>query len=253
MSAMGSGDRVRTEYDAAILDLDGVLTRTAKQHARAWKEMFDDFLARRAEREGEDQRPFDVENDYLRYVDGKPRFAGVRSFLESRGIDLPEGDDSDGADQNTVRGLGMRKNEIFQGLLEREPVERFDDAVEQLRRWREEGLATALITSSRNGRQVLAAAGLEDDFDVVVDGADAERLGIRGKPAPDIFLHAARELGVEPARTIVVEDAISGVEAGRAGAFGLVVGVARNGADGLHEAGADVVVRDLRELGGSHE
>jgi trehalose 6-phosphate phosphatase len=250
---MGSGARIRPAYEAVILDLDGVLTRTARQHARAWKEMFDHFLAHRQERAGEDHRAFDVKSDYLRYVDGKPRFDGVRSFLESRGIDLPEGDDGDGPDQDTVRGLGMRKNEIFQGLLEREPVERFEDAVEQLRRWREQGLATALITSSRNGRQVLAAAGLEDAFDVIVDGTDAERLGIRGKPAPDIFLHAARELGVDPARAIVVEDAISGVEAGRAGAFGLVVGVARNDTEGLREAGADVVVRDLRELAGRHE
>jgi beta-phosphoglucomutase family hydrolase len=235
-------------YQAAILDLDGVLTRTAAQHARAWKEMFDDFLARRADSEGEDHRPFDMETDYLRYVDGIPRFDGVRSFLESRGIDLPEGGEDDGPDRETVRGLGMRKNHIFLGLLEREPVERFEDAVDQLRRWREQGLGTALITSSRNGRRVLSAAGLEGEFDVIVDGADAARLGIRGKPAPDIFLHAAAELGVEPGRAIVVEDAISGVEAGRAGGFGLVVGVARNGEEGLGEAGADVVVRDLREV-----
>jgi trehalose 6-phosphate phosphatase len=235
-------------YDAVILDLDGVLTRTATQHARAWKEMFDEFMARRPEREGEDHRPFDIETDYLRFVDGKPRFDGVRSFLESRGIDLPEGGEDDGPDRETVRGLGMCKNEIFLALLEKEPVETFDDAVEQLRRWREQGLGTALITSSRNGRRVLAAAGLEDEFDVIVDGTDAERLGIRGKPAPDIFLHAAAELGVEPGRAIVVEDALSGVEAGRAGDFGLVVGVARNGQEGLREAGADAVVRDLREV-----
>jgi trehalose 6-phosphate phosphatase len=252
-------------YEAVILDLDGVLTRTAQQHARAWKAMFDDFLARRSERagtgDGEDHRPFDMETDYLRYVDGKPRFDGVRSFLESRRIELPEGGEDDDLDQDTVRGLGMSKNEIFLDLLEREPVETFEDAVEQLRRWREQGLATALITSSRNGRRVLAAAGLEEDFDFVVDGADAARLGIRGKPAPDIFLHAARELGVDPGRAIVVEDAISGVEAGRAGDFGLVVAVARNGEEGLRAAGADVVVHDLRnvdehttrlEAGGGH-
>jgi trehalose-phosphatase len=250
MSETDRTDGSRGKYDAAILDLDGVLTRTASQHARAWKEMFDDFLARRSERAGEDHRPFDMETDYLRYVDGKPRFDGVRSFLESRGVELPEGGEGDDRDQDTVRGLGMRKNEIFLALLDREPVETFEDAVEQLHRWREQGLGTALITSSRNGRRVLAAAGLEQAFDVIVDGADAERLGIRGKPAPDIFLHAAAELGVEPGRAIVVEDAISGVEAGRAGEFGLVVGVARNGAAGLREAGADMVVRDLREVDG---
>jgi trehalose-phosphatase len=237
-------------YDAVILDLDGVLTRTAGQHARAWKEMFDEFLARRPDREGGDRRPFDTDTDYVRYVDGKPRFDGVRSFLASRGIALPEGGEDDGPDRETVRGLGMRKNEIFLALLEKEPVETFDDAVEQLRRWRAQGLGTALITSSRNGRRVLAAAGLEGGFDVIVDGTDAERLGIRGKPAPDIFLHAAAELGVEPGRAIVAEDALSGVEAGRAGDFGLVVGVARNGEQGLRDAGADVVVRDLRDIDG---
>lgn len=247
MSEMARGDRNEAMWEGVILDLDGVLTRTARQHARAWKEMFDAFLARRSE---EDHRPFDKDADYLRYVDGKPRFDGVRSFLESRGIQLPEGGEDDGPGGVTVRGLGMRKNQIFLDLLEREPVETFDDAVAQLRRWREQGLATALITSSRNGRRVLAAAGLEGEFDVIVDGADAARLGIRGKPAPDVFLHAARELGVEPGRTIVVEDAISGVEAGRAGGFGLVVGVARNGEEGLREAGADVVVRDLRDVDG---
>ncbi|CAN5786955.1 hypothetical protein BH23GEM9_BH23GEM9_36320 [soil metagenome] len=243
-SDVGSGAR----YEAAILDLDGVLTRTARQHARAWKAMFDDFLERRQAGEGEDRQPFDMEEDYLRYVDGKPRFDGVRSFLESRRIQLPEGDAEDGPDRGTVRGLGMRKDEIFLDLLEREPVQTFDDAVEQLRRWREQGLGTALITSSRNGRRVLHAAGLEELFDVIIDGVDADRLGLAGKPAPDIFLRAARELGVEPRHAIVVEDAIAGVEAGRAGGFGLVVGVARNGADALREAGADIVVRDLREV-----
>jgi trehalose-phosphatase len=254
MSEPDRGHGSGATYEAAILDLDGVLTRTATQHARAWKDMFDEFLARRSATEGEgkdeDHRPFDMETDYLLYVDGKPRFDGVRSFLESRGIGLPEGGEDDDPDQDTVRGLGMRKNRIFLDVLEREPVETFDDAVAQLRRWREQGLGTALITSSRNGRRVLAAAGLEEDFHVIVDGEDAARLGIRGKPAPDIFLHAARELGVEPARAIVVEDAISGVEAGRAGDFGLVVGVARNGEEGLRAAGADVVVRDLRDVDG---
>jgi trehalose 6-phosphate phosphatase len=180
-----------------------------------------------------DRSPFDIERDYLRYVDGKPRHDGIRSFLEARGIDLPEGGADDPADRETVHGLGRRKNELFLELLEREGAQTFDDAVEQLRRWRGEGLATALITSSRNGRRILAAAGLDDLFDVTVDGNDAARLGIAGKPSPDIFLHAAGELGVEPARAVVLEDAISGVEAGRAGDFGLVVGVARNGGEGL--------------------
>jgi trehalose-phosphatase len=233
---------------AVILDLDGVITRTATLHARAWKRMFDAFLERREGGAGEDLSPFDSERDYLRYVDGKPRFDGVRSFLAARGIDLPEGDPEDSPDQDTVRGIGARKNRIFLELLDREPVQVFEDAVEQIRRWRAQGLRTALITSSRNGRRIVEAAGLEELFDVRLDGLDAERLGIAGKPAPDIFLHAAREVGVEPAEAIVVEDAIAGVEAGRAGGFALVVGVARNGGDGLREAGADLVVRDLRDV-----
>jgi trehalose-phosphatase len=238
----------RPTYRAAILDLDGVLTRTATLHAKAWKEMFDAFLEQRSEREGEDHSPFDIEHDYLRYIDGKPRFDGVRSFLASRGIELPEGEPDDSEQAETVRGLGNLKNRLFLELLERDEVQVFDDTVEQVRRWQEEGLRTALITSSRNGRRILESAGLQQLFEVVVDGNDSERLGIRGKPAPDIFLHAARELSVEPRAAIVVEDAISGVEAGRAGGFGLVIGVARNGGDALREAGADIVVKDLREL-----
>jgi trehalose-phosphatase len=239
-------------YEAVILDLDGVLTRTARQHARAWKAMFDEFLRRRATRHGMDQAPFDIERDYVQYIDGKPRFDGVRSFLASRAIDLPEGTPDDAAEE-TVRGLGNRKNEIFLDLLHREPVETFPDAVEQVHRWREQGFRLALITSSRNGRRILAAVGLAGLFDVTVDGVDAERLGMPGKPAPDVFLYAARELGVEPHAAIVVEDAIAGVVAARAGGFGLVVGVARNGGDELDAAGADIVVTDLREVKVAHE
>jgi trehalose-phosphatase len=236
------------DFKAVILDLDGVITRTATQHARAWKQMFDRFLEQRTRREGEDLSPFDIEEDYLSHVDGKPRFDGVRSFLQSRGIDLPEGAPEDPPTADTVHGLGMRKDAIFLELLDREPVEVYDDAAEQLRRWREEGLATALITSSRNGRRIIGATGLRPMFDVMVDGVDAERLGIAGKPAPDIFLHAAKQLGVSPAEAMVIEDARSGVEAGRAGGFRLVVGVARNGGSGLQDAGAHRVVSDLREL-----
>lgn len=241
----GSGPR------AVVLDLDGVVTKTATVHAAAWKETFDAFLRRRSERTGEAHRPFDAGGDYLRYVDGKPRLDGVRGFLESRGIDLPEGGPGDPPEAETVHGLGRRKNELFLRRLESEPVQVFPDAVEQLRRWRREGVPTALITSSRSGRRILAAAGLTELFDVIVDGADAERLGIPGKPAPDVFVHAARELGVAPEDAVVVEDAIAGVRAGRAGGFGRVVGVARDGGEGLREAGADLVVRDLRELGGA--
>jgi beta-phosphoglucomutase family hydrolase len=237
-------------YRAAILDLDGVITRPATVHARAWQRMFDAFLTGLPPRTGEDHSPFDIERDYLRFVDGKPRFDGVRSFLESRGVRLPEGAPDDTEAAENVRGLGLRKNRIFLDLLEREGVEVFEDAVEQVRRWQNSGMATALITSSRNGRRILAAAGLGDLFPVVVDGVDAERLGIPGKPAPDVFLHAARELGVEPREALVVEDAVSGVEAARAGDFGLVVGVDRGGGENLREAGADIVVTDLREWEG---
>jgi len=243
----------RANFSAAILDLDGVITRTASQHGRAWKEMFDTFLEHRSPREGEDHSPFDEGRDYLRYVDGKPRLDGVRGFLASRGIELPEEGRSEASGEDaTIHQLGCRKNDIFLKLLEREPVETFGDAVEVLERWRREGLGTALITSSRNGRRILGAVGLETMFDVIVDGNDAARLGIRGKPAPDIFLHAARELGVSPGDAVVVEDAISGVAAARAGGFGLVVGVARGGGDevreALRDAGADVVTSDLRSL-----
>jgi trehalose-phosphatase len=237
-----------TPIKAVILDLDGVITRTAALHARAWKQMFDAFLGRRPRGSGEDLSPFDSGHDYLKYVDGKPRFDGIRSFLAARGIDLPEGSPEDAPDQDTVRGIGARKNEIFLELLSREPVQVFDDAVEQIRHWRGQGLRTALITSSRNGRRIVEAAGLQDLFDIRLDGLDAEHLGVAGKPAPDIFLRAARDLGVEPAEAVVVEDAIAGVQAGRAGGFALVVGVARNGGAGLSEAGADVVVRDLRDV-----
>ncbi|MFN2239273.1 MAG: beta-phosphoglucomutase family hydrolase [Thermoanaerobaculia bacterium] len=237
-----------TPYKAAILDLDGVLTDTASLHARAWKEMFDDFLERRPEREKENHSPFEMKQDYLRYVDGKPRFDGVRSFLESRRIDLPEGSAEDSAEEVTVRGLGMRKDQLFRELLGKEPVQVFDDAVEQVRRWKDQGLRIGLITSSRNGRRVLQAVNLGDLFDVIVDGNDAAELDIRGKPAPDVFLHAAQELGVEPHEAFIVEDAISGVEAGRAGGFALVVGVARHGGEELADAGADLVVKDLREV-----
>jgi trehalose-phosphatase len=238
----------RPDFRAAILDLDGVITRTATLHARAWKETFDEFLARRTARPGEDLAPFDVESDYLRYVDGKPRHDGIRSFLRARGIELPEGDPDDPPGAATVHGLGAWKNRCFLALLEREGVHTYGDAVEQIRRWADRRFPLGLVTSSRNGRRILEATRLDRHFAVVIDGNDAERLGLPGKPAPDVFEHAAREVGVEPREAIAVEDAISGVAAARAGGFGLVVGIDRNGCDGLLEAGADVVVRDLRDL-----
>jgi beta-phosphoglucomutase family hydrolase len=233
------------KYRAVILDLDGVVTQTAGLHARAWKKMFDEFLR---EHDAEHES-FDIENDYRQYVDGKPRYEGAQSFLASRGIDLPHGNEGDPPREHTVCGLGNRKNELFRELLQRDGPETYPDAVEQIDAWRMAGLKTALITSSRNGRMILDATSMNDRFDVCIDGLDAAEESIAGKPAPDVFLEAARRLGVDPEEAVVVEDAVSGVQAGRAGGFGLVVGVARHGdEDVLREHGADVVVTDLRMI-----
>jgi alpha,alpha-trehalase len=241
-----------TDFDAAVLDLDGVITRTATVHARAWKETFDEYLEHRREQSGEQQPPFDIETDYRRYVDGKPRYDGVRSFLASRGIELPEGTPADSPDEESICGLGNRKNALFRKVLDRDGAEVFDDAVEQINAWRQAGLKTAVVSSSRNCRPILAATGLIHDFDAIVDGVDGERLGLLGKPAPDTFLEAAKQIGVRPRRAIVVEDAESGVAAGRAGGFGLVVGVVREGGDSARRAlldqGADLVVDNLGQI-----
>lgn len=233
------------QYQAAILDLDGVITQTARQHARAWQQMFDRYL----QQQRKEHAPFDIDADYHKYVDGKPRYDGVRSFLESRGIELPQGSPDDPPGKETICGLGNRKNELFLDLVQKEGVETYADTVEQLHRWRERGIKTAVISSSRNCEAILESAGLRYLFDVKVDGVDSQRLNLNGKPAPDIFLQAARQLGVKPEQAIVIEDAISGVEAGKAGQFALVVGVVRNGGgEVLREHGADVVVRDIREI-----
>ncbi|UCC75198.1 MAG: beta-phosphoglucomutase family hydrolase [Gemmatimonadota bacterium] len=239
----------RADFDAVIFDLDGVVTRTASVHARAWKQTFDEFLARRATGDGESHRPFDLETDYAAHVDGKPRYDGVRDFLAARGIELPEGDPSDGPEMETVCGLGSRKNELYNELLEDVGVEVFEDTVSQIRAWRGMGLKTAIVSSSKNCAAVLQIAGLTDLFDVRVDGVELARLGLKGKPAPDMFLKAAELLGVEPGRAVVFEDAVSGIQAGRAGRFGWVIGVDRVGArETLLENGADNVVSDLREV-----
>jgi trehalose 6-phosphate phosphatase len=236
------------DFDAVIFDLDGVVTRTATVHARAWKRVFDEYLFSRAVETGEPFEPFDIDADYVRYVDGKPRYDGVRSFLASRGIELPEGDLEDGPEAETVCGLGNRKNELYNDLLE-SGVEVFEDTVEQIRAWRALGLKTAIVSSSKNCAPVLRAAGLSDLFDVRVDGVESARWGLVGKPAPDIFVKAAELLGVEPVRAVVFEDAVAGVQAGRAGGFGWVVGVDRGGArEELLANGADAVVSDLRDL-----
>ena len=234
---------------ACLFDLDGVLTQTAKVHAAAWKQMFDAYLRRRAERTGERFRPFDASDDYNEYVDGKPRYDGVRSFLASRGIELPEGEADDPSSTETVQGLGNRKNALVLRLIRERGVEAYEGSVRYLQAAREAGLRRAVVSSSNNCRQVVAAAGIEDLLEVRIDGLVAGRDHLRGKPAPDTFLAAARALGVEPAAAAVFEDALVGVAAGRAGRFGCVVGVDRVGqAQALREHGADVVVSDLSEL-----
>ena len=232
-----------------MFDLDGVLTQTATVHAAAWREMFDDFLRQRAERTSEPFVPFDPVADYDHYVDGKPRADGTRSFLQSRGIDLPEGSDSDQPGTPTIAGLSSLKNQMVLRKIADGGVQVYPGSIRYLHAVGEAGLRRAVVTSSANAAGVLAAAGISDQFDVVVDGVVAKREGLPGKPAPDIYEYAARALGLAPADAVVYEDALAGVAAGKAGHFGLVVGVDRAGqADALRDAGADIVVRDLAEL-----
>ncbi|HLI24098.1 MAG TPA: beta-phosphoglucomutase family hydrolase [Acidimicrobiales bacterium] len=238
---------------ACLFDLDGVLTKTATVHASAWKQMFDAFLASPAATaagaEGGDLRPFDEHDDYDEYVDGKPRLDGVRDFLASRHIHLPEGAADDPATADTVNGLGNRKNELVLRLIRERGVETFPGSVEFVRAARQAGLRTAVVSSSANTRQVLEVTGIADLFEERVDGVVADREHLKGKPAPDTFLAAARRLGVPPAEAAVFEDALAGVAAGRAGGFGFVVGVDRVGqAQALAAHGADRVVSDLSEL-----
>ncbi|KQU68063.1 HAD family phosphatase [Phycicoccus sp. Root101] len=237
-----------TDYDAALFDLDGVLTPTAEVHMRAWDVMFNDYLRSRKEGRDEDQQPY-TEQDYFDFVDGKPRYDGVRSFLASRGITLPDGTPDDAPELETVCGLGNRKNAAFSAVLRDEGVTPYPASVALLDHLRERGTAVAVVSSSRNAPAVLAAAGLADRFEVVVDGQVAAAAGLPGKPAPDTYLYAAEQLGVTKERSVVLEDALSGVQSGRAGDFGLVVGVDRGaGAQPLLDGGADVVVSELDEL-----
>src|SRR4051812_5669344 len=242
---LGLPDTIR----AGLFDLDGVLTKTAIVHAAAWKEMFDEFLRRRSEQTGEPFLEFDSHSDYDRYVDGKPRYDGVRSFLASRKIELPDGSPDDPPDADTVAGLGNRKNDLVLALLRRDGVEAYEGSVSYVEAVRAAGLPCAVVSSSANTQEVLKAAGIEHLFELRVDGLTARAENLKGKPAPDTFLVAAQKLGVEPAAAAVFEDALAGVEAGRAGDFGYVVGVDRTGqAEALRDHGADVVVQDLSEL-----
>jgi beta-phosphoglucomutase family hydrolase len=234
---------------ALLFDLDGVLTKTAVVHAKAWKQTFDEFLKQRAEKNGEEFKPFDSGEDYNEYVDGKPRYDGVRSFLESRGIKLPEGDPDDAPDKETVCGLGNRKNKLVMELIDRDGVEPYEGSVAFVKAARDAGLRRAVVSASANCKEVLEAAGIADLFEERIDGNFTDEKHLKGKPAPDTYLAGAAALGVEPAAACVFEDAVSGVEAGRAGNFGHVVGVDRvNHAAALRAHGADVVVDDLGEL-----
>ncbi len=232
-----------TRYDAALFDLDGVITPTAIVHMRAWSEMFNAYLTSRGITE-----PY-TDEDYFAHVDGKPRYDGVRTFLASRGITLPDGEPTDAPGTETVCGLGNGKNDAFRTVLERDGVEPYSGSVQLLDHLAAIGTKVAVVSSSQNARPVLTAAGLVDRFPVIVDGVVAKADGLPGKPAPDTFLAAAERLGVPRERAVVLEDAESGVAAGRAGDFGLVVGVDRGaGVERLTECGADVVVSDLAEL-----
>ncbi|HEX9854753.1 MAG TPA: beta-phosphoglucomutase family hydrolase [Acidimicrobiia bacterium] len=232
-------------YRAVLFDLDGVLTATAKVHSAAWRRAFDSFL----EQHEEGLEPFDIDSDYRRYVDGKPRFDGVSSFLDSRGIDLPWGEPSDPAGYETVCAVGNLKNDLFESVLEDEGADVYPGSLALLDHLAELEMPIAVVSASANCEAVLRSVGILDRFHARVDGIVAAEVGLRGKPKPDPFLEAARRLDTPPAGCVVVEDAISGVEAGRAGGFGLVVGVDRHGdPDALHAAGADIVVSDLGEL-----
>jgi beta-phosphoglucomutase family hydrolase len=242
---LGLPDRTR----ACLFDLDGVLTDTASVHAAAWKQMFDEYLRARADATGEPFEPFDVKKDYGPYVDGKPRLDGTRAFLASRGITLPDGDATDGPDAETVNGLATKKNALVNEKIHTVGVDVYPGSVRYLHAVRDAGLTTAVVSSSANAELVLQVAGLTDLIDHRVDGVVAKQRGLPGKPAPDTFLAAAADLGVDKEDAVVFEDALAGVASGRAGGFGFVVGVDRLGqADALREHGADIVVTDLADL-----
>ena len=237
------------KFDAVFFDLDGVITATAKVHAKCWKVMFDEYLKKRSAEKGEPFRPFDIETDYRLYVDGKPRYDGVRDFLTSRNIDLPEGTHEDPSSTETIGGLGNRKNELINEVIETDGVEAYEGTITLARQIRNAGIKIAVVTSSQNCDAVLKAIHITDLFDVKVDGNVIHEKNLAGKPAPDSFLEGAKLLEVDPGRGVVVEDAISGVQAGRNGNFGLVIGVARKGnVEELKKNGADIVVKDLSEF-----
>lgn len=234
------------DYDGAIFDMDGVITQTASIHAEAWKMTFDKLLK---ERFGNSYVPFDIDTDYLHYVDGKLREDGVRDFLKSRDIVLPEGSAKEASDLRTVRGIGTTKNKLFLELVKTKGVKPYQSTLAFIKQLRGNNIKIGFITASKNGRRILSAAGAEDICDVLVDGVDTQRFCLRGKPHPDVFLKAAELLQVTPARAIVVEDAEAGVEAGSRGKFSTVIGVNRRGnEERLRQHGANIVVSDLSEV-----
>ncbi|SIT81563.1 HAD family hydrolase [Pontibacter indicus] len=231
---------------ALIFDLDGVVTQTARVHAQAWKRMFDAYLQKRGEAEGKHYEPLDIETDYREHIDGIPRYDGVRNFLESRGIRLPEGTPEDEAGHETVAGLGNLKNMYFQELVKQEGVDVYEDTIAWLKQQKQKGLRTAIISASKNCVDVLHSAGIAHLFEEHVDGLQSGQLGLKGKPAPDIFLEAARRLGIAPQEIAIFEDARKGVQAGKAGGFGLVVGIDRTHDEAaLKAGGADLVIQQF--------
>ncbi len=239
-----------SDFEAVIFDLDGVITKTAQTHSAAWKKMFDDYLKKREQKYGESFVAF-TRSDYLNYVDGKPRYKGVASFLASRGIDLDWGTPEDEAGKETVCGLGNQKNNAFLEVLKKDGAEVFPSTVNLMKEMKAAGIPMGVASSSKNCKAVLEAVGLEHFFSARVDGVVSVELGLNGKPEPDIFTTACEKMGVSPANSIVVEDAVSGVQAGAKGNFGLTLGIAReDNAEELRQNGADVVVSDLEEING---
>jgi beta-phosphoglucomutase family hydrolase len=243
-------EKNKPAFDAVVFDLDGVITKTAKTHAAAWKKMFDEYLK---EREKEHNEPFKefTQKDYLEYVDGKPRYKGVDSFLKSRGIELPWGNPDDEAGKETVCGLGNKKNDAFREVLKKDGAEVYPSTVELLKELKAAGVKLGVASSSKNCKAVLEVTALEKYFETRVDGVVSAKLGLNGKPEPDIFTTACEKMGISPENSIIVEDAVSGVQAGAKGNFGLTLGVAREGnSEELRKNGADVVVEDLEEVNG---
>ena len=239
----------RRDFDGFIFDMDGVVTQTASVHAAAWKHMFDEYLQQRQAGGQGSYRPFDVIADYLPYVDGRPRVDGVAAFLASRGITLPMGSPDDPPGRETVYGLGKLKDSYFQQLLEEQGVHIYQTTIDLIHRLKQAGMRVGIFSASRNADAVLRAGGVRNLFEAKVDGVDAAELGLAGKPSPAVLLEVTRRLGLTPQRTGVAEDAIAGVQAGKAGGFRLVIGVNRTGENGsLLAAGADAEVRDLAEV-----